>query len=1208
MNKIVPPSTVENLLQKSRGFLLKLVFIYAALAVSFGAEAQTQTVARQWNEALLFSIRRDFARPIVHARNLHHISMAMYDAWAVYSDNCRPYFLGDTLGTYICPFVGVPTPANVQAAQNEAISYAAYRLIRYRFQSSPNIGLVNHYCDSLLTSLGYSLAVTSTNYQMDGPAALGNYIAQQVIAYGLQDGSREQFGYTNAYYQPVNPPLAPVASGTTMNDPNRWQSVTLQVFIDQSGNIYPTGSPTFLGAEWGNVVPFSLTPMQKTVHNRNGNNYNVYLDPGPPPLLELPNGGGTSAEWQWNHQLVGAWASHLDTADHVMWDISPAALGNTAPLPNNFTEYKNFYDLENGGVQRLGRSINPKTGQPYTPQIVPRGDYTRILAEFWADGPQSETPPGHWFTILNYVNDQPTFEKRWRGIGPILNDLEWDVRSYFALGGAMHDAAVACWGTKGWYDSARPISAIRYMASQGQCTETFASDFSPRGIPLLPGFTERVMAGDTLAGLNNQNIGKIKIKSWKGPTHINNPATDMAGVGWMLAENWWPYQRPTFVTPPFAGYMSGHSTYSRSAAEVLTLLTGDEYFPGGMGEFHAPMNDFLQFEEGPSQDIILQWATYRDAAAESGLSRIWGGIHPPCDDIVGRKVGLIIGPQAFHYAETFMDINTVPDITSLTVSQNLLTEANEGSNAISVTVQYERGMDTTVAPVISFPVENPLANSLVLNSTASMWTNSYTYTASFDLLASSYEVLNNIDIQVANAKDQDGTSQAVYTVADTFSINTKGPDVTSITPSIANITDNTAGTSSFSILVMFDENANTSVNPTISFPVENPMAQTLTFNTGSWLTPTAYVARYDVADANELLTNIDIRVTGAVNPLGNHQQIYDDADAFSIDTRNADVVSITPSSAIINDALSSGSSTFCMEVTYNLPMNTTVIPTVSFPVENPATTLPSIMSASSSWTSSTTYQICYLVVDVNQNMPDIDVLVTGAKAISGNNQNTSPIADVFDIDTKNPFALQIAMNDYTVQNDLIGNATLEVTFNFNEAMNTGIPVSVSFPAENPLANLLTYNAGASQWTNSTTYVARYNVLYAPDTLNDIDIRCTSAQDLAGNSIAQINLTNLFDIAIVDTLLTIVNEPVAGTELSVYPNPVKIGHNIRIELPTMKNDAVIEITNLQGQLVKTLNINSPAQTEEIATQGLDAGVYLIRLKSGDKQWNIKVVVL
>ena len=121
----------------------------------------------------------------------------------------------------------------------------------------------------------------------------------------------------------------------------------------------------------------------------------------------------------------------------------------------------------------------------------------------------------------------------------------------------------------------------------------------------------------------------------------------------MLAEEWFPYQRPSFVTPPFAGYVSGHSTFSRAAAEILTLLTGDPFFPGGMGTFDAKKNEFLVFENGPSMDIELQWATYRDASDQCSLSRIWGGIHPPIDDIPGRIIGEKLGKHAFSFAEDY---------------------------------------------------------------------------------------------------------------------------------------------------------------------------------------------------------------------------------------------------------------------------------------------------------------------------------------------------------------------------------------------------------------------------------------------------------------------------------------------------------------------------------------------------------------------------
>jgi hypothetical protein len=119
------------------------------------------------------------------------------------------------------------------------------------------------------------------------------------------------------------------------------------------------------------------------------------------------------------------------------------------------------------------------------------------------------------------------------------------------------------------------------------------------------------------------------------------------------AKTWNPYQRATFVTPAFAGYTSGHSTFSRAGAEVLTAITGSPYFPGGLGQFTAPANHFLQFEEGPSDTVVLEWASYYDAADQAGQSRIWGGIHITADDFGGREMGAVIGPLAWAKAQTY---------------------------------------------------------------------------------------------------------------------------------------------------------------------------------------------------------------------------------------------------------------------------------------------------------------------------------------------------------------------------------------------------------------------------------------------------------------------------------------------------------------------------------------------------------------------------
>ena len=233
----------------------------------------------------------------------------------------------------------------------------------------------------------------------------------------------------------------------------------------------------------------------------------------------------------------------------------------------------------------------------------------------------------------------------------------------------MHDSAINTWGIKGYYDYIRPISAIRYMASKGQSTDPNLTSFDPHGLPLIPGLIELIETGDPLAGNSDENVGKIKVMSWKGPDYISDPDTDVAGVDWILGTHWWPYQRPTFVTPPFAGYLSGHSTFSRAAAETLTLITGDEFFPGGMGTFDVVQNEFLVFEEGPSESFTLQWATYQDASDQTSLSRIWGGIHPPIDDIRGRIIGDKIGKESFALGQEFfagtLDVNQPEEIQTL---------------------------------------------------------------------------------------------------------------------------------------------------------------------------------------------------------------------------------------------------------------------------------------------------------------------------------------------------------------------------------------------------------------------------------------------------------------------------------------------------------------------------------------------------------------
>ena len=106
-----------------------------------------------------------------------------------------------------------------------------------------------------------------------------------------------------------------------------------------------------------------------------------------------------------------------------------------------------------------------------------------------------------------------------------------------------------------------------------------------------------------------------------------------------------PTRLPTFVTPAFAGYISGHSTFSRAAAEVLTAFTGSSFFPGGLYEWRVPAGS-LAIEGGPSEDVRLQWATYFDAADAAGISRLYMGIHVLARRFRRAEGGFAVRPRA----------------------------------------------------------------------------------------------------------------------------------------------------------------------------------------------------------------------------------------------------------------------------------------------------------------------------------------------------------------------------------------------------------------------------------------------------------------------------------------------------------------------------------------------------------------------------------
>ncbi len=217
-------------------------------------------------------------------------------------------------------------------------------------------------------------------------------------------------------------------------------------------------------------------------------------------------------------------------------------------------------------------------------------DEHKVIALYWKDGPFSAQPPGHWCLFGQYVSLRDH------------HSLDDDVFMFFALANAMLDASIACWDTKRFYCSVRPITAIHYL-------------YAGKQILAFAGQCEK--------------------------------ASNIPG------ESWQPYQPDTVVTPSFPEYFSGHSTFSAAGAEILKRFTGSDAF-GNSAVFKAGGSD-VEPDCVPAHDVKLSWATFSDAADQAGISRRYGGIHFSQGDYDGRAAGRQVGTIVWAKAQAYLN-------------------------------------------------------------------------------------------------------------------------------------------------------------------------------------------------------------------------------------------------------------------------------------------------------------------------------------------------------------------------------------------------------------------------------------------------------------------------------------------------------------------------------------------------------------------------
>ncbi|ERT07868.1 hemolysin-type calcium-binding repeat family protein [Lyngbya aestuarii BL J] len=429
-----------------------------------------------------------------------------------------------------------------------------------------------------------------------------------------------------------------------------------QLMADLGFDPNNTTSDTTTAAGIGNVSANALLEFRQ---QDGSNQLNDYANTTDYQAVNTPEQLVDIAAWTPEHIPVDDHNAPLQEYLTPQWgDVIPFGLDSGDQLrpeaPEPFLLVEAEVDLEartitlaDGAVVDINRDI---VGTIINPEFIAQAeqvvetsanltDEQKLIAEFWEDGGGTSFPPGTWMTFGQYTSAQND------------HSLDQDAKLFFGLGNAVFDAGVATWEAKTHYNYTRPVRLVRELGELG------------------------------LIGEFNEELGGYAVEAWAGPEE---------GTQTILATDFTTYQTPgSHVSPPFAEYVSGHSTFSASAATILELATGSDNF--GASVTFEPGQSRFEPNFTPQQDVTLAWDTFSEAADEAGLSRLYGGIHFEDGDLNGRTLGQDVATEVFEQAQFYIEGGQ---------EQNILFGSRDADELVGTEISeklYGRSGDDTLA-------------------------------------------------------------------------------------------------------------------------------------------------------------------------------------------------------------------------------------------------------------------------------------------------------------------------------------------------------------------------------------------------------------------------------------------------------------------------------------------------------------------------------
>jgi hypothetical protein len=411
-----------------------------------------QSIVIEWNNAALQGVRdAKLGAPMV-SRALAFVHTCMYDAWAAYDESA--------IGTQLSGALRRPASERTAANKEKSISYAAFRALEDVLPVDADSVYI-----PLMKQLGYDPKDHSTD--IETPAGIGNVACGAVLEFRHHDKAN-QLGDMLPVAERSRLEAGATGRGRPASEGGPYTDVT-GPYTDWSGYA-AVNAPGTVPARTSFTKPLNPDHWQPL----------TYVDASGSLVLQRFVG----AQWRF---------------------VTPFALAKG----------EEFREALGPGPAKYGSAEYQQQAAEMIALSAGLTDRQKMISEYWADGPDTEQPLGHWLRFAQFVSVRDH------------HMLDDDVKMFFALTNAMLDAGIAAWDAKRAYDSVRPVTAISLLYR-----------------------------------------GK-KIRAWGGP---GKGTVEMDGSLWI------PYQPATFPTPPFPDYVSGHSAYSAAAARILALWTSSERF------------------------------------------------------------------------------------------------------------------------------------------------------------------------------------------------------------------------------------------------------------------------------------------------------------------------------------------------------------------------------------------------------------------------------------------------------------------------------------------------------------------------------------------------------------------------------------------------------------------------------------------------------